>query len=308
MAPGSTAIPKKPAPTAQGGVALVLVLWVVSLMTLMAGSFALSTQREAGLIANARARSQAIALADAGIHYAMLMLSLPDLKKRWQADGRSYAIRLAGAEVRIRLVDEAGKVDLNGAQELTLRTILSAVTGNEDQAVQLADAILDWRDADDFKHLHGAEAAEYRAAGLRQAPQNRNFLVFEELREVLGMTPQLYRKLEPFFTLYTAQDGINPAKASRDILLALAGGNEAMVDAYLAQRQIGLAPPPPLVQGIRFHGAADTVFTVYARAVLPDQQAGFGVKAVIRRDRGIDGSPFAFLSWKPQAAESAAGE
>ena len=61
----------------QHGVALILVLWILALMTIMAGSFALSTQRETSLVTNARERARAVALADGGIHYAMFMLSLP---------------------------------------------------------------------------------------------------------------------------------------------------------------------------------------------------------------------------------------
>jgi general secretion pathway protein K len=283
----------------QQGVALIMVLWIVSLMTLMAGSFALSTQREAALIANAKERSRATALADGGVHYAMLMMSLPDPKKRWQADGRTYAIELGGAKLQIRLFDEAGKVDLNGAQELTLRTLISAVSGNEDLAIRLTDAILDWRDTDDFKHLHGAESAEYREAGL-PPPRNRSFLVFEEVREVLGMTSALYRKLEPYVTLFTAQDGINPTKATREILLALAGGNEALVDQFLTQREAGLPAPFPAIQGIRLHSVADTVYTVHVRVLLPEQ-AGIGVMAVIRREKMANGAPFIYLRWKPES-------
>jgi hypothetical protein len=36
----------------QHGFALILVLWVLSLMIIMAGSFALSMRREAGLVSN----------------------------------------------------------------------------------------------------------------------------------------------------------------------------------------------------------------------------------------------------------------
>ena len=285
-------------PPRQSGVALVLVLWVVSLMTLMAGSFALSTQRESALMSHARTRARATALAEGGIHYAMLMLSLPDVTKRWVADGRGYRISLDGTELELRLYDEAGKIDLNSAQELTLRTLFGVVTGDLDQATRLTDLILDWRDPDDLKHLHGAETADYVAAGTGQRPKNRVFYVYEELADVLEMTPELYHRLEPFLTLYSPQDGINPARASREVLLALAGGNENLVDTYLAQRQAGLPASFPALQGLRFHAAVDSAYTVDSRIRFPD---GFqyGIRAVIRRDATrVGGSPFAYLSWK----------
>jgi len=281
----------------QAGVALILVLWVVSLMTIMAGSFALSTRRESALIVHARTRAQATALAEGGIHFAMLMLSMPDAQKRWIADGRTYRVQLGETVVELQLYDEAGKIDLNSAQELSLRTLLGIVTGDMEASSRLTDLILDWRDPDELKHLNGAESSDYEAAGVTQRPKNRVFYVYEELAEVLGMTPELYRRLEPFLTLYSPQDGINPAKASREVLLALAGGNENLVDTYLAQRQAGLPVTFPALQGIHFHAAADSAYTVYARIRFPD---GFryGIRAVIRRDTGAAGAPFAYLTWK----------
>jgi general secretion pathway protein K len=294
-------------PPKQGGLALVLVLWILTLMTIMAASYALSTQREAALLSHAHERAKGLALADGGVHYAMMMLSLSDPKLRWRADGTVYLWNVEeGARVRMRIFDEGGKVDLNAAQELTLRTVLNYIVHNDERAVQLTDAILDWRDPDDLKRMHGAEAEDYRAAGLKQMPQNRNFLVLEELRGVMGITPELYRALEPWFTLYTGQDGLNPAKASREILLALLGGDEAAVENFLVQRQTGGAPltPLPPVAGVKFHAAGDLAYTVMALAEFPGQP-GTGVKATIKRGRGADGSPFTYLTWKPRMAPAA---
>ncbi|CAI8834830.1 type II secretion system minor pseudopilin [Methylocaldum szegediense] len=288
----------------QQGVALILVLWILALMTIMAGSFALSTQRESSLIINSRDRAKAVALADGGIHYAMFMLSLPNAAQRWRADGTPYRVTIGGVPVEVRIFDEGGKVDLNAARESTLRTLLSKVTQDEDLAVKLTDAILDWRDNDDLKRLNGAEAAEYLAAGLDQMPQNRNFLVLEELRGVLGVTPSLYRKLEPLFTIYSNADGVNPAKASASVLLALTDGNSQLVDDYIAAREAGngiaAAPPLPPVPGIPFHSFGDSVYTVLARP-LSRSRSEPPVKAVIRREaRQPRGTPFVFLRWQPQ--------
>jgi len=288
----------------QQGVALVLVLWILALMTIMAGSFALSTQRETSLVTNSRERAKAVALADGGIHYAMFMLNLPNAAQRWRADGTPYGLTLGGVPVEVRIYDEAGKIDLNAARESTLRTILTKVTQNEDQAVKLTDAILDWRDGDDMRRLNGAESAEYRAAGLNQMPQNRNFLVLEELRSVLGVTSSLYRKLEPLFTLYANVDGINPTKAPASVLLALTDGNSQLVDSIIAAREAGngTIPPPPLpaVTGIRFHSSGDSVYTILAHPVLRDRSEP-PVTAVVRREARRSGAPpFVFLRWKPQ--------
>ncbi|MDD1648918.1 MAG: general secretion pathway protein GspK [Methylococcaceae bacterium] len=292
-----------PRPPREAGMALVMVLWVISLMTIMAGSFALSTQREAGILSHAHERSKALALAEGGVNYAMLMLSLPDPKKRWQADGTPYVWQVEGARVKIRIMDEGGKIDLNAAQELTLKTVFKLAGQNEELAAQLADAIMDWRDPDDLKRAHGAEAEDYLARRLQSPPQNRNFLIMDELRGVMGITPELYRKLESWFTLYTGEEGLNPAKAPKEILLPLMGGDVAALENYLQQRRLSaaaggaLASLPP-VPGMAFGGSSDMAYTVSAVAEIQDQQ-GAGVLATIRRGPGADGAPFTVLRWKP---------
>lgn len=281
--------------------ALVMVLWVISLMTIMAGSFALSTQREAGILSHAHERSKALALAEGGVNYAMLMLSLPDPKKRWQADGTPYLWQVEGARVKIRIMDEGGKIDLNAAQELTLKTVFKLAGQDEERATQLADAIMDWRDPDDLKRAQGAEAEDYQARRLQSPPQNRNFLIMDELRGVMGITPELYRKLESWFTLYTGEEGLNPAKAPKEILLPLMGGDVAAVENYLQQRRVsagaGVPVALPPVPGMAFGGSGDMAYTVSAVAEIQDQQ-GAGVLATLRRGPGVDGAPFTVLRWK----------
>ncbi|SMF96955.1 general secretion pathway protein K [Methylomagnum ishizawai] len=289
-------------PLRQRGLALILVLWVITLMTIMAGSYALSTRREAALLTHAHERAKAVALADGGVHYAMLMLMLPNPKLRWRADGTEYVWGSEQARVRIRVYDEGGKVDLNAATPTTLRGLFNLLLHDDDKAMALADAIQDWRDPDDLKGMHGAEAPEYEAAGLKTLPQNRNFLVLEELRGVLGMTPELYRKLQPWLTLYSSQDGLNPAKASREVLSALLNGDQGALETYLMQRsqaQVGAPPPPPPPPppGLKFHQVGDMSYTVEAASEFADQP-GSGVRATIKRGRGMDGSPFTYLTWR----------
>ena len=282
----------------QSGMALVMVLWVISLMTIMAGSFALSTQREAGILSHAHERAKALAMADAGINYAMLMLSITDPKKRWQSDGRPYLWQANGGKVRLRIIDEGGKVDLNVAQEQTLKAALKLALQNEEQATQLTDAIIDWRDADDIKRNMGAEAEDYKAKGMKALPQNRNFMVMDELRGVMGISPDLYRKLENWFTLYSGSDGLNPQKASKEVLTALLGGDQGAVANFMQQRQLGAPTPLPPSPGLNTSGSSDMAYSVLAESELDDHQV-FGVLATIRRGPGANGSPFTMLRWKP---------
>jgi general secretion pathway protein K len=289
----------------QSGVALVVVLWMVSLLAIMAASFSLSTQRNTGLVNNAENRARGLALADAGVHYAMLMLSLPDPAKRWRGDGMRYAVNLPGGRVALTIADEGGKIDLNAASEQTLRLLLDKLTGNDDMAAALTDKIMDWRDGDDLKRLHGAEAKDYRAEGKGYVPQNKNFQALEELQMVLGMTPALYKRLAPLLTLYSGQDGVNPQKASAEVLQWAFGLDAKAAADFIALRQASPpnAPPPPLnvpPGGIRVSGSADAAYSIQARSQLEDGP-GAGIAAILRRQFSRDnGAPFAFVSWQQQ--------
>src|SRR5690625_4200857 len=89
----------------------------------------------------------------------------------------------------------------------------------EAEAWHLADAIEDWRDEDDLPRLYGAELAEYEAAGYPYGPANQPFGSVDELQQVIGMSWDLFRELEPLLTVHSSGQ-INPAFASADAIYA----------------------------------------------------------------------------------------
>lgn len=279
------------------GMALVMVLWVLSLMTIMAGSFALSTQREAAMLRHAHERSHALSLAEGAVYYAMLMLSLPDKKMQWQADGRPYLWDAKGTPVIVRIQDEGGKVDINIAEENTLKTVFKLLGLGEDQQIRLAETILDWRDQDELKRNNGAEAPEYQSLGLQTLPQNRQFLVMDEVQGVLGIHPELYRKMQGWFTLYSSVDGLDPSKASPEVLTALLGGDRGAVAGIIQQRQLGAPVVIPPYPGLNYSQSSTAAYSVTAE-ILIDEDQHFGVVANIRRGATSNALPFTILRWR----------
>ena len=91
-------------PEASRGLALILVLWVLMLLTIMAGSFALGMKREIAVVSNVKDMAKTSALAEAGINYAMMMLLHSSKEERWQADGSIYQFQFAGEKIRVMLV------------------------------------------------------------------------------------------------------------------------------------------------------------------------------------------------------------
>ena len=171
----------------QHGLALVLVLWVLSLFIIMAGSFALSMRREASVAIGIKNSSQGIAAAEAGIAVAEMMLLNPDQNRRWRSDGSVYQIDFVDTLVRVRLLAETGKIDINAAEPPLLQSLLAGAPIEPDQQAALLGAILDWRDPDDQVNINGAETEEYHAAGLKYVPRNQPFQSIEELQMVLGI-------------------------------------------------------------------------------------------------------------------------
>lgn len=290
----------------QQGYALVAVLWAITLLTIMAASFSLTLRRSSNILEVTLARAQGIALANAGLTYTMLRLAITDPKQKWQG-GSVHTVRLPGGAVRVRLFDEAGKIDINAAQFATLSHILGPLLGDTDKGSSLANAIIDWRDTDDVKQPGGAEATEYLFAQKGYVPSNRGFQAIEELQMVLGMTPALYKTLEPMLTIYTGQDGINPQMASRQVLAMLPGVDSNAIASFMQAQQAaasGSSSGPQalasLPMGLPTTTAGDVAYTVVVEAIPQDARQPTYIKAVIKRERVESGIPFVIANWKQQ--------
>ncbi len=221
----------------QRGVALIIVLWVLVLVTITVGSFSVSARTE-----NLQARqlldgSRARFAAEAGMAIAVLNLRNPDVANRWVPDGRRYELQFEQAKLEISITDERGKLDINVVDELTLISLLIANGVAEERVLPLVAAILDWRDPDDAVRIDGAEADEYASADLPYGPRNAPFVILDELQQILGMDFELYRKLEPALTVYSRRRTIDPAFAPYEALIALPGMTADIAREFINERQ-----------------------------------------------------------------------
>ncbi|MGB5600464.1 MAG: type II secretion system protein GspK, partial [Thiothrix litoralis] len=220
----------------QSGVAMIVVLWMIMVMMTLAASLIYATRTETSMVDYARRSAQARAVADAAAHYAVMQLFLPNKDRALKLGGAPLLWDYEGAKVEIRVVGENGLIDINYASRPLLELILKQ-TGMDDQAVQnMLDILEDFRDVDDLKRLNGAEDADYENEGLAFGAKDAPFERIEELQQILGMTPQLYKALTRYLTVNSGAKGINPMLAPRQTLLLLAEGDAAKVDAYIQQR------------------------------------------------------------------------
>lgn len=287
----------------QRGVALVMVMWASVILAVVASSFILERRAETLVVRNSLSAARAEAAADAGVHRALHDLYRQNVPDVWKRDGTPHEWTFDGVPVRIEIRDESAKIDINTAADPLLRGLLLSAGLREDEATALLDAILDWRDADTLKRVTGAEEADYAAAGLDYKPANAPFQAIEELQLVLGMRPDLYRRIAPSITVFSRLPGINPAIASREVLLALPNVTPEVVDEYIARREEaraqGSAMPLFPQAGALATGAA-MVATVLADARLDDGTVF--VREAVALLRPVPRRPVTFVAWRESTA------
>ncbi len=283
----------------QRGLALVIVLWMLTLLIIMASSFSLTMRRETSILSDVRSTAEAMALAEAGINIAIMQVLQPDSTLRWRSDSSLYEFAFEGVPIRVLITDESGKLDLNQSNPQALLGLLAAQGLDEDTQAKLIDAINDWRDNDDIPGPHGAERDQYQSAGLKYGPRNKPFETVEELQMVLGMTPDLYKSLEPLVTVFARGQALNPAKASRQLLMTMPNVTPEMVDSYMQQRtenaKSGLPEAGPTWAASS--GGATQVYEIMAEAMTADGVSA-AVSAVVRSGQSRQGLPYSILKWR----------
>jgi general secretion pathway protein K len=293
------------------GIALISVLWIMGLLAIMAASFASSTRTEGRLARNQEEGAKAEALADAGVYKAVFGLLDSDPETAWRAGESVHAFSLGEGDVEVRIEDEDGKIDLNGAPLQLLAGLLIALGLPEEDAQRMADRIGDFRDDDSEPEPLGAEDEAYFDAGLLDGAADRQFATESELLRVLGMTQSLYEKVRPYVTVYSGAEGIDPLRAPRPVLEALPGITPPVVEALLtAGREVdpfSLIEDQQLLAELENYivPSREVVFTI--RALGRTSGGGrFLRRAVIELDPGRD-RPFLVYAWSRGTLPEIAG-
>ena len=254
------------------GIALISVLWIVALLTVVATGLSASVRFESRAVANLKLALQAQYAVESAVDLAALNLMYPQ-SIRWPVDGSVQELNIGDARVRIAIRDVTGKVDLNHAPMILLRNLLLQAEDDPQTADLLADAILDWRDDDDFRHLNGAEDSDYRIAGLPYGAKDAPFHSVDELQLVLGMTDEIFTAIQSSLTVFSGQGGVNVQHASPQVAAAAAG---------LEQLNIS---------------ASGTAFTVHAEARVAGSIVSQAEATINITYSGV-GRPFQILQWR----------
>lgn len=272
----------------QQGVVLVTVLWVLVLLSLIATNLSLGGRGFARQTLNTEQAYKASQAADAGLVWALWSLQQQE-PYGWLADGSEHNMEIGGTDVRVSLQDESGKLDINVLPTELLDALIEPVMEDDSQRAALVAAIEDWRDGDDLIRLNGAEEDEYLSAGRSEGPANQPFREVAEVANVLGMTAEVYRQIQPSLTVRTQSRTINPTVAPYEVLMTLPNSSEASVLGYIEDRRSAwesqLAMPELPFDGAPYvaNGGGGRDFTAITEAMIEPYTR---VKQIVRITRG----------------------
>ncbi|MGB5832009.1 MAG: type II secretion system protein GspK [Thiohalocapsa sp.] len=276
----------------QQGIALVLVLWIIALLTVMALGLTTTQRTQSSLTRNQLDGARFRALSEAAISLTVLNLLATPLEtvsaeEVWIPDGRAHSLFFDGAKLRVTVYNEGSRLNLNEATREQLAMLIEFAQGEEAfdevQRDAVVDAILDWRDEDDLSQLNGAEDGDYEAAGLPYGARDGPFESVEELRQVLGMTRELYQRLAPDLSVDNEDGQADQQFASASVLAALQGLSLEDAQRFVEERNA------PVVPGAERAGAVDRGGPLYRIRVALEGQGGVGrlMEALVRLERGL---------------------
>ncbi len=213
---------------AESGAALIPVILLIGLFTLLVTSFSVFVTNASTSLSTTRLRIAADALTQSAIEFGMgRVLSTP---KALPISGEDR-IRLKAGEARISWRAETARLDINLADEAFIASLLQQGGLRGDAATQLARKIIERRSG---KITNGGQVNA-------QNTPNTNlgrFAHIRELRDVPGMSAEIYARIEPYITVFGTSSAIDPRLADKELLSVVPGISKPMVAELFALRGV----------------------------------------------------------------------
>lgn len=229
----------RPLTAERRGFALIAAIWLLVAFVAIGTSISLHSRARRLSAANILEEERGLAAAEAGLEHLRSRLSrldggssAPEHVPTTATDPWHYApqvlpdtTQLGGERYHVTIRDAGASVNLNRADEDQVRRLLIALQVDAGTATDVAESILDWRDADELHHLNGAEKDDYIRTGAVALPADAPFSRVDELRYVQGVSPALLALVRPYL-MVVGTGQINMNAAPRPVLISLPGINE----------------------------------------------------------------------------------
>jgi general secretion pathway protein K len=250
------------------GIALLISLLVVALLTIAVVEFTYSTDVDAHLTRNALSSLQARYLARGAVALAEMILKLDNAQKTknpperpnvetlldpWAQPFPPRPIGEGVGDAGFRIDDESARFNVNslavrpGVSPATIegrKMVFQGILASLGLDINLLFPLIDWLDADDeVSGKNGAEREYYAALNPPYEPRNGRALTLDELALVRGfgdLTREQWAELRQVFTvLPNEQLSINVNTASELLLTAIlsAVDDAAAAKAIVSQRE-----------------------------------------------------------------------
>jgi general secretion pathway protein K len=177
------------------GSALLTVLWLSACLAAIAFSVSSSVRAETDRVEagsnGLRAWYLATGAVERGIQWMVWGESYrnPDGSPRfWQFGAPRMKMTFPSGDAVVEMIPESAKFDINHVSAGDLQSVITAVSGNADQAREITGAILDWRGGSSgstYDQYYFSISPTFRA-------RHASFQEIEELLFVRGMTPELF--------------------------------------------------------------------------------------------------------------------
>ena len=226
------------------GMALLLVLVVVALMTAMLTDLAFSTMVDMRLTETFRDSTRAYYLAKGGVNAGRMILQADNnrydsLEEPWSQGVINYPA--GGGNVTVLIEDQDGKLDINrivkGSNPQAVQVdrfyrllLAKELEGIADPA-ELTAALVDWLDKDDTPYteirtdgqslpVSGAENLYYQGRAKAYQCKNGPLETLQELSLIKGFTPEVIKQISPHLTV-NGNLSVNINTASAEVLMSL---------------------------------------------------------------------------------------
>jgi hypothetical protein len=283
-----------------GGVALVIVIWVIMVLVAIVGEFSYSMRTEINITRNFKEEEEAYQLALAGIEQAKAeLLNAKDITRMYVDENNVLIIDpdedvperkgdLGKGNFQYTITDEYGKMNLNTVSMDQLKNFFLNAGVKTEEVDTIVDSIFDWRDADDLHMLNGAEEDYYQSLDRPYSCKDGPFDSPEELLLVKGVTPGIFygskangkeeaiEGVGKYFTVY-GTGLVNKWTASKLLLETVYGPIEA--DNIIAQRESG-----QINVQTTGGGEGTEVFSIVSTGMNSDGRVKRTVKAVIQKE------------------------
>ena len=295
---------KKLEPTSpQRGMILVIVLWTVSMMTIVVVALGVYAQKSLSLAGVETARLRTEMALKSGVEAAGAMVLGTDAKQRIFADGSAVRVDLGGGRVvDISIRDATGLIDINRATAPLLAGLFLRVSRSEADPAKFGEQIVAWREENGGGEQKPAQPGEGEEAGKQPSEPPPAFFSVAQLYGMDGAEPAAIDKLLPYISLYSHGGHINPMAAPEAVLQSVPEMEAADI-AKLLEARIRRNTENPDVQHIlaKYETfltlSESSVYLVMVKAVAGGGLiAGSRLQATIVLD-AAGTVPFRVLAW-----------